>query len=86
VQFEPQLIWSGLLGLEVAVTVPLPVNNFVLVTVRGKVFRVKTAATVLEEFRVTVQLEPEIVSHPVHLVKLDPTAGVADSVTTVPLS
>jgi len=86
VQLDPQLICLGLLGLEVAVTVPLPVRSFVLVTMSGNFFSVKTAATDLDELSVTVQLEPETESHPVQLVKSEPVAGAAVRVTTVPLS
>jgi hypothetical protein len=44
------------------------------------------AVTDLAAFMVTVQVAPETVSHPLQLVKLDPVAGVAVRVTSVPLS
>ncbi|HYS08404.1 MAG TPA: hypothetical protein VEP66_06655 [Myxococcales bacterium] len=44
------------------------------------------AVTDLAAFIVTVQVAPETESHPVQLVKLDPVAGVAVKVTTVPTS
>ena len=86
-QLDPQLIWFGLLGLEVAVTVPLPVSKFVLVTETGNLFRVKVAVTDLAALIVvTVQVLPETESHPIQLVKLELIAGVAVRVTAVPLS
>ena len=84
VQEDPQLIWLGLEGLEVEVTVPLPVSKFDLLTCKGKVCSVNVAVTVLAAFMVTVHVAPDTASHPVQAVKLDPTAGVAVSVTTVP--
>jgi hypothetical protein len=85
-QLDPQLIWLGLLGLDVEVTVPLPVNRFDLVTFSGNVCSVNVAVTDLGAFMVTVQVAPDTESHPLQLVKLDPVAGVAVSVTTVPTS
>jgi len=82
----PQLIWLGLLGLELAVTVPFPVKSLVLVTVRGKVCSVSVALTDFAALSVTIQVGPDVVSHPLQLVKLDPVAGAAIRVTTVPLS
>ena len=65
----PQLIWLGLLGLEVAVTVPLPVSTFVLVTESGNLCSVKVAVTDLAALIVvTVQVLPETESHPLQLV------------------
>ena len=75
----PQLIPEGL-----EVTVPLPVPA--LLTVRVKRCRVKVAVTDLDAFMVTEQVVPETVSHPLQPVKVDPVAGVAVRVTTVPLS
>jgi len=83
-QFDPQLIWAALPGLEVEVTVPLPVNSLDLVTVSGKVCSVNVAVTDLAAFIVTVQIAPETESHPTQLMKFDPVAGVAVRVTTVP--
>lgn len=80
------MIWFGLLGLEVAVTVPLPASTFVLVTESGNLCSVKVAATDFAAFIVTVQVLPETESHPFQLVKLEPVAGVAVRVTTVPLA
>ena len=65
----PQLIWLGLLGLEVAVTVPLPVSTFVLVTESGNLCSVNVAVTDLAALIVvTVHLLPETESHPLQLV------------------
>ncbi len=85
-QADPQLIWLGLAGLEVEVTVPLPVKSLVLLTLRAKVWRLKVAVTDLAAPMVTVQVGPETVSHPLQPVWMDPAAGVAVRVTTVPLS
>jgi len=85
-QVVPQLIWLELAGLDVEVTVPLPVKSLVLLTVRGNVCRVKVALTDLSTFVVTVQVFPDTESHPLQLVKLDPVAGVAVRVTTAPRS
>ena len=86
-QLDPQLTWSGLAGLDVEVTVPVPIpNGLALLTVRRNVWRVKVAVTDLAAFMVTVQIAPETVSHPSQRVKLDPVAGVAVNVTTVPTS
>jgi len=46
----------------------------------------KSAATDFSALMFTVQDAPETVSHPVHPLKKDPGAGVAVSVTTMPLS
>jgi len=80
------MIWLGVGGLELEVTVPLPLRSLVFWTVRVDLCRVKVAVTDLAAFMVTVQVAPETVSHPLQLVKLDPVAGVAVRVTTVPLS
>jgi hypothetical protein len=50
------------------------------------VFSVNRAVTVFAAVTVTVQMLPETESHPLQLVKFDPVAGVAVSVTTVPTS
>ena len=78
----PQEIWLGVGGLELEVTMPLPV----FWTVRVNLCRVKAAVTDLAAFMVTVQVGPETASHPLQLVKLEPVAGVAVRVTTAPLS
>ena len=78
----PQEIWLGVMGLELEVTVPLPV----FWTVRVNFCRVKAAVTDLAAFMVTVQVAPETASHPLQLLKLDPVAGVAVRVTMAPLS
>ena len=46
----------------------------------------KSAATDFAALMLTVQDAPETESHPLHPLKKDPTAGVAVSITTVPLS
>ena len=46
----------------------------------------KSAVTDLAEFMFTVQVLPETLSHPVHPPKPDRRAGVAVSVTEVPLT
>jgi hypothetical protein len=76
----------GLAGLEVEVTVPLPSRRPVFVTWRGNVCLVKVAVVDLAAFMVTVQVAPEIMSHPSQPVKSEPLAGIAVKVTTVPLS
>ena len=83
---DPQLIWLALPGLEVEVTVPLPVRRCDLVTFSGNVCSVNVAVTDLGAFMVTVHVAPETESHPLQLVKLDPVAGEAVRVTTVPTS
>jgi len=72
--------------LELEVTVPLPVRSLVFWTVRVNLCSVKVAVTDLAALMVTVQVAPATVSHPLQLVKLDPVAGIAVRVTTVPLS
>jgi hypothetical protein len=83
---DPQLIWLLLAGLELEVTVPLPVRRRDFVTVSVKVCKAKVAVTLLAAFMVTVQVGPDTVSHPVQPVWTDPAAAVAVSVTTVPAS
>ena len=81
----PQLIWVALAGLEVDVTVPLPTpKGLDLVTVTRNLCSVNVAVTDRAPLTVAVQTAPETESHPTQLVKLDPVAGVAVSVTTVP--
>ena len=46
----------------------------------------KLAETDFAALMVTVQVEPDVESHPVQPVKIDNGPGVAVSVTTVPLS
>jgi len=67
-QADPQLIWLGLAGLELEVTVPLPVKSLALLTVMGNVCRVKMAVTDLAAFMFTVQVLPDTESHPFQLV------------------
>jgi hypothetical protein len=85
VQRAPQSIWLALAGFDVDVTVPFPTpSGLDLVTVSGNVCRVNVPVTVRFAFNVTVQLAPDVLSHPSHRVKADPIAGDAVSVTTVP--
>jgi len=46
---------------------------------------VKVAVTDFAAFMVTVHVVPEMMSHPPQLAKVDPLAGLAVSVTDVPL-
>ena len=81
----PQLIWVGLAGLEVEVTVPSPMPKVLsLATVSAKRSRLKVAVTDLAARMVTVQVVPETVSHPLQPVKTEPKEGAAVRVTTVP--
>ena len=81
----PQLIWVGLAGLEVDVTVPSPTpRGLDLVTVTRNLCRVNVAVTDRAALTVAVQTTPETESHPTQLVILEPVAGVAVRVTTVP--
>jgi hypothetical protein len=57
-----------------------------LLAVRVNLCRVNVAVTNLAALMVTVQVLPETESHPLQLLRLDPVAGAAVSVTTVPLS
>src|SRR5207249_2757507 len=66
------------------VTVPLPVPAGV--TVRVKLCRVKVAVTVVAAERVTVQAPVPEQLPPLQPVKVEPAAGVAVSVTAVPLA
>ena len=77
----PQLMPAGAL-----VTVPLPVPT--LLSVSAKVWAVcgvKVAVTVVAALMLTVQA-PVPVHAPVQPLKVEPAAGVAVSVTTVPLA
>src|SRR2546427_6989810 len=74
----PQLIPAGEL-----VTVPLPVPAGV--TVRAKVCTVNVAVTVVAAESVTVQVPVPEQPPPLQPVKVEPAAGVAVSVTAVPL-
>jgi len=78
-QVAPQLIPAGEL-----VTVPLPVPA--LLTVSAKVGRAKVAVTVVAALRVTVQVPVPEQPPPLQPVKVEPAAGVAVSVTAVPLA
>jgi hypothetical protein len=46
---------------------------------------VKVAVTDFAALMVTVHVVPEMMSHPLQLVKVDPLAGLAVKVTVVPL-
>jgi len=70
----------------VEVIVPSPVKRCDLVTVNGNVCSVNVAVTDLGAFIWTVQVAPDTESQPLQLVRSDPVAGVAVSVTTVPTS
>ena len=83
---DPQLIWLLLAGLELEVTVPLPVRRLDFVTVSVNVCTANVAVTFLAALILTVQVAPETVSHPLQPAWEDPTAGAAVSVTTVPAS
>ena len=78
VHVTPQLIPTGAL-----VTVPLPVPA--LLTVSAKVGRAKVAVTVVAALRVTVQVPVPEHPPPLQPVKVESAAGVAVSVTAVPL-
>jgi hypothetical protein len=73
----PQLIP---LGLEL--TVPRP--NPVLVTVSVKLNAVNVGTTVLDAFRVRLQVPLEAESQPLQLSNLDPATGDAVRVIAVP--
>jgi len=79
VQVAPQLIPAG---LDVTVPVPVPA----LVTVSAKVPTANVAVTALAaaivKTQVAVPVQPPVPDHPVNV---DPAAGVAVSVTAVPL-
>ena len=75
----PQLIPGG---LDVTVPPMMPV----LLTVRVKLCTAKVAVTDRAALMVTVQAVPETASQPLQPVKVDPVAGVAVRVTTVPLA
>src|SRR5437016_2584324 len=78
-QVTPQLIPTGAL-----VTVPLPVPA--LLTVSATVGRAKVAVTVVAAMRVTVQVPVPEQPPPLQPVKVEPAAGVALRVITVPLA
>src|SRR5947209_2953042 len=78
-QVAPQVMPAGEL-----VTVPLPVPAGA--TVRVKVCGVKLAVTVVAAESVTVQVPVPEQPPPLQPVKVEPAAGVAVSVTTVPLA
>ena len=77
-QLVPHVIPAGVL-----VTVPLPLPA--LLTVRVKV-GVKVAVTVVAAVRVTLHAPVPVQPPPLQPVKTEPIAGVAVSVTTVPLA
>ena len=64
------------------VTIPLP--DPALLTVRGKVW-IKVAVTVVAAVKVTVQEPVPVQAPPLHPLKMASVAGVAVSVTSVPL-
>ena len=74
----PQVMPAGEL-----VTVPLPVPA--LVMVRAKVGRLKVAVTLVAAEIVTVQVPVPVQPPPLQPLKIEPAAGVAVSVTAVPL-
>src|SRR5207249_577708 len=78
-QVAPQVIPAGEL-----VTVPLPVPP--LLTVRAKLGRLKVAVTVVAAESVSTQAPVPEHPPPVQPVKVEPAAGVAVSVTAVPLA
>ena len=80
-QVGPQFIPGG---LDVTVPLPMP-KGLALLTVRVKRCTTKLAVTDRAALMVTVQVAPETVSQPLQPVKVDPPAGVAVRVTTVPL-
>jgi len=74
----PQLMPAGEL-----LTVPVPLPD--LFTVRAKDWTTKPAVTVVAAFMVTTHVPVPVHPPPVQPVKVDPAAGVAVSVTGVPL-
>jgi hypothetical protein len=74
----PQLMPAGEL-----LTVPAPLPD--LFTVRAKDWTTKPAVTVVAAFMVTTHVPVPVHPPPVQPVKVDPAAGVAVSVTGVPL-
>src|SRR5438046_3151323 len=78
-QVAPQSIPGGS-----EVTVPLPVPALLLV--RLTVWRLKVAVTVVAAFRVTEHVAVPEQPPPLQPVKIEPLAGVAVRVTTVPVS
>ncbi|HWW61848.1 MAG TPA: hypothetical protein VN181_10810, partial [Thermoanaerobaculia bacterium] len=76
---EPQLIPPLLL-----VTVPLPVPCLDICSVYGAELNV--AVTVRLPFIVTVQAPPLVLSHPLQLLKVEPDAAEAVSVTGLPFA
>ena len=66
------------------VTVPLPVPA--LLTVRANVGTSKVAMTVVVAFKVTVQGPVPVQPPPLQPLNVEPVAGVAVSVTVVPLA
>ena len=63
---------------------PLPIPAGL--TVRVNRCTLKVAPTIRTPLIVTVQVAPEAVSHPLQPSNVDPLAGAAVSVTTVPLA
>lgn len=79
VQVEPQLTPAG-----AEETVPVPVPCFATVSEKLAVEALKVAVTLAAAFSVTTQVDvPE--HEPLHPAKAEPAAGVAVSVTAVPV-
>src|SRR5436309_2706383 len=78
-QVAPQVIPAGEL-----VTVPLPVPT--LLTVSAKLGRLKVAVTVVAVETVTTQVPVPEHPPPLQPLKVEPMAGMAVSITTVPLA
>ena len=68
----------------VLVTVPPPVPA--LTTVRANLCTSKVAVTVVDAVTVTVQASGPVQPAPLQPMKVDPLAGAAVRITTVPLS
>src|SRR5439155_19263290 len=79
VQMPPQSMPAGAL---VTVPIPVPLGT----TVTAKLCTAKVAVTVVAAVTVTTQESVPAQVSPLQPVKTDPTAGVAVSVTTVPLT
>src|SRR5439155_20503779 len=78
-QAVPQSMPAG-----VRVTIPLPVHA--LTTVRANHCTSKVAVTVVDAVTVTVQASGPVQPAPLQPMKVDPLAGAAVRITTVPLS
>ena len=67
------------------VNVPVPVPPPITVRFTGGALRVKVASTVVSAFRVTVHVPVPEHPAPLHPAKIEPLAGVALSLTELPL-